>query len=115
MKGPHERTTLALGGLAAIVGSTCCLGPLLLISLGVSGAWIGNLTKLEPYRPVALGVAMLTLAIGYRRLWRPASACAPGDVCAVPAVRRSYKILFGVVALLTLVGLAFPYVAPFFY
>ena len=40
---------------------------------------------------------------------------APGDVCAVPAVRRSYKILFGVVALLTLVGLAFPYVAPFFY
>ena len=114
MKGQHERTTLALGGLAALLASTCCLGPLLLLALGVSGAWIGNLTKLEPYRPVALGVALVTLAMG-SRIWRPASACAPGDACAVPAVRRSYRILFAVVAALTLLGLAFPYVAPFFY
>ncbi len=42
---------LFVGGLAAIVASTCCLGPLVLVALGLSGAWIGNLTLLEPYRP----------------------------------------------------------------
>ena len=39
---------LAVGGLAAVLASTCCLGPLVLLALGFSGAWIGNLAKLEP-------------------------------------------------------------------
>jgi mercuric ion transport protein len=45
---PNGRGALATGGLAAILASTCCLGPLVLVALGVSGAWIGNLTLLEP-------------------------------------------------------------------
>jgi len=42
---------LLVGGLTALLASTCCLGPLVLVALGFSGAWIGNLTVLEPYRP----------------------------------------------------------------
>jgi mercuric ion transport protein len=117
-----ERTTLSAGrgpllagGLAAILASTCCLGPLVLLSLGFSGAWIGNLTLLEPYRPFFIAVAASALFLAWRRIWRPASACAPGEVCAVPAVGRGYKLLFVVVTLLVLVALAFPYVAPWFY
>ena len=53
--------SLALGGLAAILASTCCLGPLVLVLLGVSGAWIGNLTRLELYRPFFLGAALIAL------------------------------------------------------
>ncbi|MBI4487071.1 MAG: hypothetical protein HY655_13765, partial [Acidobacteria bacterium] len=41
------RGALYVGGLAAILASTCCLGPLVLLMLGFSGAWIGNLTALE--------------------------------------------------------------------
>ena len=44
-----EKGTLVVGGLAAILASTCCLGPLVLVALGFSGAWIGNLTVLEPF------------------------------------------------------------------
>ena len=44
--------SLTLGGRAAILASACCLGPLLLVLFGVMGAWIGNLTRLEPYRLV---------------------------------------------------------------
>lgn len=47
----NGRGALFAGGLAAILASTCCLGPLVLVALGFSGAWIGNLTVLEPYRP----------------------------------------------------------------
>jgi mercuric ion transport protein len=43
------------------------------------------------------------------------TACAPGDVCAVPQVKRVQKLLFGVVVALVLIALAFPYVAPWFY
>lgn len=109
------RVALCTGGVAAILASTCCLGPLVLIFLGFSGAWIGNLTALEPYRPFFIGVALIALFFAWRRIWRPAAACQPGNVCALPQVRRSYQFLFGLVTLLVLVALAFPYIAPFFY
>lgn len=109
------RGALVAGGLAATLASTCCLGPLVLIALGFSGAWIGNLTKLEPYRPLFIGAALAALFFAYRRVWRPASACKPGEVCAIPRVKMTYKAFFLVVATLVLIALVFPYVAPFFY
>lgn len=111
----NGRGVLVAGGLAAILASTCCLGPLVLIALGFSGAWIGNLTVLEPYRPIFIGAALVALLFAYRRIWRPATVCKPGEVCAVPQVKRTYKILFWVVAALVLIALAFPYIAPLFY
>ena len=106
---------LGLGGLAAVLASTCCLGPLLLVGLGVSGAWIGNLTALEPYRPWFIGTALLALAFAWRRIFRRPQACAPGEVCALPPVRSAYKLIFWVVVVLVLVALLFPYVLPLFY
>lgn len=106
---------LVAGGLAAILASTCCLGPLILVMLGISGAWIGNLAVLEPYRPIFIGVALIALAFAWRRIYRPATVCAPGEVCAVPQVRRTYRWIFWIVAALVLVAFAFPYVVPYFY
>lgn len=106
---------LAVGGLAALLASTCCLGPLVLVGLGVSGAWIGNLTVLEPYRPYFIAAALIALAFAYRRIFRPAHACHPGEVCGVPRVKTAYKVIFWVVAVLVLIALAFPYVVPLFY
>jgi mercuric ion transport protein len=114
-KKTGEKGTLAMGGFAAILASTCCLGPLLLVTLGFSGAWIGNLTALEPYRPIFIGAALVALYFAGRRIFRPASACQPGEVCAIPQVRTAYRIIFWVVAALVLVAIAFPYVLPLFY
>lgn len=109
------RSALVAGGLAAILASTCCLGPLILVALGFSGAWIGNLTTLEPYRPIFLAVSLGALVFAGLRIFRPARACKPGEVCATSKARKAYKVLFGVVAALVLIALAFPYVLPFFY
>ena len=103
------------GGLAAILASTCCLGPLVLIALGVSGAWISNLTLLEPYRPIFVGAALVALIFAYRRIWRAPEVCEPGTVCALPQVNRGYKSLFGFVVVLVIIALGFPLVAPWFY
>ncbi len=109
------RGALLSGGLAAILASTCCLGPLVLITLGVSGAWISNLTLLEPYRPIFIGAAVMALFFAYRRIWRPAASCEPGQVCALPQINRRYKALFWVVVALVIIALGFPLVAPWFY
>ena len=113
--GASGSTALFAGGLAAILASTCCLGPLILISLGFSGAWIGNLTLLEPYRPLFIVAAVLALFFAGRRIFRPAYLCNPGEVCALPRARRIYKFLFWSCATLVLVALVYPYVARFFY
>lgn len=109
------RGALAAGALAALLASTCCLGPLVLVVLGFSGAWIANLTALEPYRPIFLGAALIAMFFAWRRIYRPAQACKPGEVCAIPQVRTTYKIIFWIVAVLVLVALGFPYVLPLFY
>ena len=109
------RGALFAGGLAALLASTCCLGPLVLVALGFSGAWIGNLTVLEPYRPIFIGAALLAMFFAYRHIFRPAQDCKPEEVCAIPQVRSTYKIIFWAVVALVLVVLGFPYVLPLFY
>jgi len=86
-RGPTGSGALFVGGLAALLASACCLGPLVLVALGLSGAWIGNLTLLEPYRPFFVAGALVALFFAGRRIFRPAKACQPGDVCALPRTR----------------------------
>ena len=118
VENSRERTgsgALFVGGLAAVLASTCCLGPLLLVALGLSGAWIANLTRLEPYRPLFVGAALIALFFAGRSIFRPAKKCEPGELCAVPRTRRIYKIVFGIVSVLVLIALVFPYVVKLFY
>ena len=114
-KPQNDRGALGIGGLAAVLASICCVGPLVLVSIGISGAWIGNLTVFEPYRPIFTGAALVALFFAYRRIFRPAQACKPGEVCAVPQVKTAYKSIFWIVAALTGAALAFPYILPLFY
>lgn len=112
---PNGRGALFAGGVAALLASACCLGPLVLLALGVSGAWIANLSALEPYRPLFIAASVVALLFAWRRVWRPAAVCTPGEVCALPRIRRGYKLLFAVAAALLLIALTFPYLAPLFY
>jgi mercuric ion transport protein len=116
MSEPNSgRGVLITGGLAAILASSCCLGPLVLVTLGFSGAWISNLAVLEPYRPIFIGTALVALYFAYQRIFRPVQACQLGEVCAIPQVRSTYKIIFWCVAALVAVALAYPYLVPLFY
>ena len=49
-------------GLPAILTATRGLGPLLLLMLGVSGAWIANRTAPEPYGSILNSAAVLMAA-----------------------------------------------------
>lgn len=108
---------LAGGLAAAVLASLCCLGPLVLVMVGVSGAWISNLTLLEPYRPLFIGGALVFMVLAWRQIYRaPAAAqCEPGTLCALPQTNRVYRATFWVVSVLVLLALGFPYFAPLFY
>lgn len=110
-----ESVALTTGGVAALLTGACCVAPLFLASVGIGGAWLANLRALAPYRWVFIGVALVALAFAWKRIYRPAAECKPGELCALPQAKRGYKIGFGAVALLLLFMAAYPYFAPLFY
>lgn len=105
-----------VGGIAAAVAaSACCVGPLVLVMLGIGGAWVGNLAALEAYRPAFLAVGAAFLFLAYRKIYRKAAVCDTDAVCAKPQAARSTRILFVLAAALILLAAVFPYFAPLFY
>ena len=114
IEGKAETGSLVTGGVAGVFASACCVGPLILVSVGISGAWISYLTILEPYRWIFVGIAVAALVFAWRRIYRPAVQCAPGELCAIPRTRRAYKVAFWFVAAFVGVAAAFPYAAPLF-
>ncbi len=105
-----------LAGMAAAVGaSACCAGPLLLVVLGIGGAWGSRLVALDAYQPLFVAAALAFFGYAFHRLYRKPEACAPGEACAIPVVRRRQRVIFWVVALAATALMTFPLYAPLFY
>ena len=100
------------GVLAAIVGSLCCVAPLVLLTLGISGAWISQLTALEPYRPIFIGVTLVFVGLAFRQLYIVPARCGPGEACADPRLQRRQRQIFWVVVVGLAALIAFPWYAP---
>ena len=103
------------GAAAAIGASACCAGPLLLVILGVGGAWGSRLVAMEPLQPYFVALALMFFGLAFFRLYRRQEACAPGDACALPAVRRRQRVVFWIVSGAAAALMAFPLYAPLFY
>jgi mercuric ion transport protein len=101
---------LSLAGIVAAIGAaSCCVIPFLLFALGVSGAWIGHLTALEPYQPVFAALALGFIGWGAWRLRRKAKmACAEG-YCATDRADRIARLVLWTAAVLIVIALLFPY------
>lgn len=112
----HSKTSWSLTGAiaASIAASICCLGPLVLLALGVGGAWASSLTRLEPYRPIFMALALGFLALAFYRAYRTpkGEACAPDGSCTVPGSTRINRIVLWIIAPLLVAMLLLPYFAP---
>ncbi|MER9647969.1 mercuric transporter MerT family protein [Mesorhizobium sp. M0199] len=105
---------IAVGGiLGALAASSCCIVPLILFSLGIGGAWIGNLTALAPYKPFFVTGTAGLLGYGfYLVYWKPRRACADGAACARPIPSRFVQLALWIATVLVLAAFAFDYIAP---
>jgi len=110
----RQQRLMAAGGLlGALAASSCCILPLVLFSLGVSGAWIGNFTRLAPYQPYFIAVTIACLGYGYWLTYRSSKVvCADGEACERPL--PNWLVQFGLIAATVLVAAAigFNFLAP---
>ena len=112
----NSRITAAGSLIAAVLASSCCIGPLLLVTLGVSGAWIGNLSALEAYKPFFVLITIVFLTIGFWQVYiRPKRVCLDGEVCAHPFSDRLIKSVLWIATVLVLLAITIDYWAPLFY
>ncbi len=111
----NTKMELVGGVLAGIGASACCIGPLLLLSLGIGGAWIGHLTALEPYRPVFIVLTVLFLGLAFRKLYFVPQNCDSEDNCVADRTRNVQRILFWILVPATFGLVASPWILPIFY
>jgi len=107
---------VSVGGILAALGAaSCCVVPFALFTLGISGAWISNLTALEPYQPIFAAVTFGFLSYGFYLVYRkPRVVCAEGSYCAKPSSGRTAKIGLWIATVLVVIALGFPKLAPLF-
>lgn len=110
-----SKGSVIAGILAAVGASVCCVGPLVLLALGIGGTWIGSLTAMEPYRPFFIGLTLLFLGLAFRKLYLVPQVCTPGTPCADPRTIQRQRLAFWIITVLLLGLLAVPWLAPLFY
>ena len=113
-ESPQTKTSirggLAAAGVTGLLAVVCCVGPLILVVLGVGGAWVADLTVLDPIRPWLTGTTLVLLGFAHYRYWRRRRQIACD--CPPPAGRQALWLWFATFVILGL--LAAPYVLPSF-
>lgn len=113
-KGTGRIATSALIG--AGLASACCVVPLVLVTLGISGAWIANLAALEPFKPYVAAATLALLGDGFWHVYfKPRPPCADGSYCARPQSARTTKTMLWIGLALVLIALTLDWWAPWFY
>lgn len=118
-----DPSVVAIGGTAVLIGllsSVCCLGPLVLGTLGIgvgatglAGSTAHFARALVPDRPYLIVLTLAILSVAFYRAYRPRLSCAPGtgEPCAIKSSRsvRTMRLLVWIMALISLVFVLYPY------
>ena len=117
MGEPPERKAsglLAFAVLASLLASTCCVLPLALVLVGITGAWMVHLTALKPLAPYAIALTLAALGWAGWLLFRPAATCAIDDPACTTTRPAMRKVFIGCAVFIGVL-LGFPLIAPVFY
>ncbi|MGE0175013.1 MAG: mercuric transporter MerT family protein [Oligoflexales bacterium] len=90
----ENKSGVFIGGgvIAGLIASLCCIGPLVLTLIGVSGAAV--LSQLDFLRwPMIIAVVALFSLAGVS-LYRKRNSCEPGSLCADPKKRKRMVLAY---------------------
>src|SRR5260221_14710785 len=108
---PRGQAMLVGAGIvAALAASSCCILPLVLFGIGVSGAWIGNLTRLPPHQPYFIAATLACLGGGYWLVYTPSKvSCAQGGAGArpLPNKKGEFGLFLGTILFVVAFGFEF--------
>ena len=100
--------------MGALAMTSCCILPLVLVSFGVGGVWIAQLTALYAYKWYTFAIAAGLIGYGFWKVRQSErGACRDGAVCARPVNRTVMKSLLWLAAVVTAVAMIFPYITPY--
>jgi mercuric ion transport protein len=101
--------------IGAVLVSSCCILPLVLVTLGVSGAWLGMLTSLAPYQKYFIVPTLVFLTTGFWYVYRNrARHCHDRGYCASPAYDRIIRIVLWTAVVLVALALGVNFLLPHF-
>ena len=109
-----ESASIAAGAIAALGASTCCVLPLVLVSVGVGGAWVAQLRELERFYYVFVALALGAFGYAFYRLYLRPAPCAPDTACAAPPLRRRQRIAFWTTLVAAKALVLSPFYVPYF-
>ena len=115
-----DKTTkkiIATGSLlGAIAASTCCVLPVILFALGISGAWISNLVSLARYKPFFIVLSLVFIGTGFWIVYFKPQISIPkvqSTSCYRPFPEKTIKIMLWSAVIIILIVFLIPYIAPF--
>ncbi len=109
-----ETASIAAGAVSAIGASTCCVLPLVLVSVGIGGAWVAQLRELERFYYVFVAIAIGAFGYAFYRLYLRPAPCAPDAACAAPQVRRRQRVAFWTTLVAAKALVLSPFYVPYF-
>ena len=105
---------ILLASLTAIGASVCCVVPFVLVVLGISGAWIGNLAALDAWRPWFSTATLICLGLAFWNVYGPSSRCCNGGECINPKVLRRRRWWLWLATVVIALLLLLPYYISWF-
>jgi mercuric ion transport protein len=111
--GPGPRILAGGALIAALAASSCCILPVVLFSLGISGAWISTFNQLAPYKPLFIAATLGFTGTGYWLVYRAARrGCADGEECARPLPNGTVMVVLVAATVIVIAAFGFDYLAP---
>jgi mercuric ion transport protein len=105
-----ETASLVAGVVSALGASTCCVLPLVAVSIGWGGAWIAQMRELERFFPVFVDIAIAAFGYAFYRLYLKPAPCAPDAACVTPVTHRRQRIAFWATLISAKALIIFPFV-----
>lgn len=111
---PKSAGWTAAGSVVASLGicAACCLLPMILLVLGVGGAWAGRLEALSPFKWYFVAATAVLLGFGFYSVYFRSARCTAGPQCTTCKIGRGVKILLWTATLLAIASLIFEQIEP---
>lgn len=108
-------SSLTAAIIAGVLASLCCVGPFMLLFLGMSGVWISHLAVFAPFRPIAILIMLFFLGLAFWQIYFKPITCHAGNICVRPQYLRVQRILFWVITVILLALWTFSWYADWLY
>lgn len=92
--------------ISAAFASICCLGPLVLAGLGLSG--VGLAAGLVRYRPIFLVLTTVLLAVAFYFTYRKKERACPDGSCEFRSGSKTMKTTLWIITVITIGVATFP-------